>query len=308
MTTSLAEASSPLLVELHEALSQLDRRMRGRRSDDLKPRIDAVRSQLAELTENSESTLASRLELLAHALAEPPGEGRRAAWLAFRARVQPHYEAVVHDLRAEKVDVPSLRPTNYARNALHVASSMTGLIALEVAPTPMIPVAIALGFTIVGWSMEIGRRRSEAINAFCMKLFGKTAHPHEAHRINSATWYASALAVIAIANHVPAAVVALLVLGLGDPAAAIIGRRYGRTKLIHGRTLEGTLAFIAVGALASFAWLAALHPEIGPVRAIVAALLGATAGGIAELTSRRLDDNLTVPLVAFGVALAAFAA
>lgn len=307
MTTSLAEASSPILVELHGALSELDRRMRERRESDLGARIDAVRSRLSELTEGGDSSLADRLAALVDAMSEPPEEPRRAAWLAYRARVQPHYEAVVSDLRAERVDVPSLRPTNYARNALHVTSSASGIVLIEFVPDARIPIAVALSFAIVGWALEIGRRKSDAINAFCMKLFGATAHPHEAHRINSATWYASALALIALVQNVPAAAVALLVLGLGDPAAAIIGRRYGRIKLVHGRTLEGTLAFVVVGATLSFAWLSIFHGTISPLRALLAAIAGAVAGAVAELTSKRLDDNLTIPLVAFGVAALALA-
>jgi len=307
MSSSLAEASSPLLVELHAALSELDRRMRERREGDRGARIAAVRTGLRELATSTESTLAGRLRLLANALAEPPGEPRRSAWLAFRAHVQPHYEAVVSDLRAERVDVPSLRPTNYARNALHVSSSVFGILLLELSPSAAIPIAVSLAFFVSGWALEIGRRKSEAINAFCMRLFGKTAHPHEAHRINSATWYASALVLIALVQNVPAAVVALIVLGVGDPAAAIIGRRYGRTKLVHGRTLEGTAAFATVAAVAAFAFLTIVHPEITVVSALVASILGAVAGAVTELATKRLDDNLTIPLVSFGVAVAAFA-
>lgn len=304
MDAALAEASSSLLLELHDALSELDRRAKRRNLGTLGSRIEAVRTRLDALTEQAEppTPLATRIATLADTLTDPPEADRRGPWLRFRARVQPSYEAVVHALRSEHVDLPSLRPTNYFRNALHVTSSMTGLAAIELSDSPLVPIAIAGGFTLVGWSMEFGRVKSERINAFCMKLFGKTAHPHEAHRINSATWYATALLAIALANVVPAAAAALLVLGLGDPAAAIVGKRYGKHKLIHGRTLEGTLAFVGVGALASFAFLSAVHPTLGLTKAAMIGLAAALAGAVAELTSRRLDDNLTIPLAAFAAA------
>lgn len=307
MNAPLAEASSPFLLELHDALSMLDRRARARRLDELPQRIDTVRTGLASLPADGESGLAARLGALIDALSETPDESRRAAWLAYRLRVQPHYEAIVHDLRAEQVDLPSLRPTNYARNAYHVSSSVTGIVALELAPDPRIPMGIALAFAASAWTLEIARRRSAAVNAACMRLFGKTAHPHEAHRINSATWYATALTVLALANQVPAAVIALIVLGLGDPAAAIVGKRFGRVKLMHGRTLEGTLAFALVSAAAAFGFVALLHPALGLGRIALASLGAAVAGALAELTSKRLDDNLTIPLAAFAAACALFA-
>lgn len=302
MDATLAEESSSLLLELHDALSELDRRAKRRNLGTLGSRIGAVRAQLDALTEEPTTPLATRIATLADELDGAPEEGRRRAWLEYRARVQPAYEAVVYDLRREQVVLPSLRPTNYLRNALHVTSSVTGLAAIELSDSAAVPVAIAGAFTIVGWAMEIGRKRSERVNAFCMKLFGKTAHPHEAHRINSATWYATALLAIAIANCVPAAAVGLIVLGLGDPAAAIVGKRFGKIKLLGGRTLEGTLAFVGVGALASFAFLSLVHPSLATGTALLAAVLGGVAGAVAELVSGRLDDNLTIPLAAFAAA------
>jgi dolichol kinase len=203
--------------------------------------------------------------------------------------------------------VPSLRPTNYARNVLHLASSLAGLAALELFASRLVPVLIASAFMIAGWSLEIARKQSPSVNAACMRLFGRTAHPHEAHRINSATWYATALVVLAVSGLVPACAVGLLSLGLGDPAAAIVGRKLGRIKLMHGRTLEGTLAFVVVGGLASFAYLALVHPRLGVSLSAAGAFGGALAGALAELASRRVDDNLTIPLAAFGTAAAVFA-
>lgn len=304
MDATLAAESSSVLLELHDALSELDRRKKRRDLGTLGTRIGAVRTQLGALTDAPApaSPLANRIATLADQLSSAPEVDRRGPWLKFRAEVQPAYEAVVHDLRRERVELPSLRPTNYLRNALHVTSSVTGLAIIEFSPSPMWPIVAAGAFTLVGWAMEFGRKRSERINAFCMRLFGKTAHPHEAHRVNSATWYATALFLIALARCVPAAAVGLIVLGLGDPAAAIIGKRFGKHKLIHGRTLEGTLAFTLVGGTAAFAFLAAIHPALGLGAAALAAFVGAASGALAELVSKRLDDNFTIPLAAFAAA------
>jgi dolichol kinase len=129
------------------------------------------------------------------------------------------------------------------------------------------------------------------------RVFGPLAHPHEHHRVNSATWYATALLVLALTHSKLLCTVGVAVLGFGDPAAAVLGRRFGRVRLVHGRTLEGTLSFVGVATAVAFLalWLGYPHPVAG---ALLLALSGALAGGLAELFSLRVDDNLSVPLAA----------
>ena len=94
-------------------------------------------------------------------------------------------------------------------------------------------------------------------------------------------------------------IVGVLVLGFADPAAAIIGRRLGRVKLVNGRTLEGTSAFVIGGAVSTFAILASLGSSLNPALSTgnwaAISFCGALVGGIAELFSRRIDDNMSVP-------------
>ena len=84
-------------------------------------------------------------------------------------------------------------------------------------------------------------------------------------------------------------------LGAGDPFAALIGRRFGTVALINGRTAQGTLAFFITGFAAAVLALSWFHPDVAIVRM---ALGAASFGAIAELVSRRLDDNLTIPIAA----------
>ena len=86
------------------------------------------------------------------------------------------------------------------------------------------------------------------------------------------------------------------VLGFGDPLAAIVGRRFGRTPIRAGRTLEGSLAFVAAGGGAGLVALAVFTPEVP--HAVGVALTAAVSGALAELFSQDVDDNLTIPLAA----------
>lgn len=321
MTSQAVLESRDLALDLHRAFAELDRGMpfgRGRRrARSVAARLADIRARLGawlDATPPARSPSAPpAVEVWREvrdslATLDEQASLDRTSLVELRTRVQPSYEAIVRSLAEERVSVPSLRPTNYARNVLHLASAATGIVALELVPSWPWATGIALAFALSGWTLEITRTRSEAVNRFCMSLFGRTAHPHEAHRVNSATWYATALVILSLTQALVPCLVALCVLGVGDPAAAIIGRRFGRHELVHGRTLEGTLAFVLAGGAAALGYLALLHPSTPVLVAPVASFAGALVGAIAELTSRRIDDNLSIPLAACaGAALASAA-
>ena len=91
----------------------------------------------------------------------------------------------------------------------------------------------------------------------------------------------------------------------GDTAAALIGRRYGKHKLVNGKSFEGVLAFVLTGCLVIFAVLAAYG--IGDRSLWYAVLPAVTAGCLVELFEKqlKLDDNFSIPLA---VALVLFLA
>jgi dolichol kinase len=109
---------------------------------------------------------------------------------------------------------------------------------------------------------------------------------------------ANALFLLAWADVPTASMVALVSLGWGDPAAAIIGRRFGRTRFANGRSVEGTAAFIAAAGVASFVALWLGFPQVPAGLALGMAAAGAVAGAVAELVSRRVDDNFSIPVSA----------
>jgi phytol kinase len=115
-------------------------------------------------------------------------------------------------------------------------------------------------------------------------------------------------------DRAPAAVAGAMALTWGDALAALVGRRWGRHRYrlgASGRSWEGSAMMFAASAVAMFLVLAllpgsSLSPLAQPIgmgRALSAALLGAGAAALAEAASPRGTDNLSVPLVAAGVAL-----
>jgi len=301
-----------VLLEIYSLLRDIDpSRWRDDLEAAMRARLSRVQEGVAQLAASVRderlSAARAKLEEMSRLLRDcapsyrlPDSSAIKAEWLAFRARVAPAYEAVAVSLRAQAIDVPSLRPTNYARTLFHVASAVGSLLLLEmVLPLRSLP-WITGGFALVCWTLEITRRRSAWWNDRLLEFafFKRIVHPRERHQVNSSTWYATALFVLALLRAPTIAVVALAVLGLADPAAAVVGRRWGRTRIARNRSLQGSLAFFFTGVIAAWAALLAFHPAAGLGGSLAIAAGATLAGTTAELLSTRLDDNFTVPLAA----------
>lgn len=273
------------------------------RANEVRARLSSIQGHLAALQGSADDVWGGALGGLDAAIiaaAPTPDQGAAADWVRFSHQIHPAYEALVRTVAPEAAGARTLRPTNYVRNVFHVFGAMLVLTVLAWLPDRAWMIGVALSISVPAWTVEILRRHHDGLNSAMMWLFGPVAHPHERFRANSATWYASAMTILAFVAPIEAALLAAAVLGAGDPAAAVIGRRFGRTPIRYGRTLEGSLGFVVVGGLAGWLALAVLAPEV-PSRVAVA-LLAAVTGAVAELFSGEVDDNLTIPL---GAALGA---
>ena len=301
---------SQLALELYDLLRDLDRsRFRVEFEATVRAKLGRVQERVAALLHDLDgrpTALAVSINKVRGVLDEHPprpgltGADLRAAWMRFRGRMVPAYLALAQVLRAQQVHVPPLRPTNYTRTVFHVLSAFSVLLLLEVVLDRTGTVLASGAFAAMCWFLETGRAASERFNDRLMQVrfFQRIIHPHEHRQVNSATWYATALLILSLASPVFASAAALAVLGAGDQVAAAVGRRWGRTMLLHGRTLEGTAAFVVAATAAAFAVLLVCHP-IGrwPILLALAAA-AALSGAVAEVASKRLDDNFTIPLAA----------
>lgn len=203
-----------------------------------------------------------------------------------------------------EVEKAVTRPTNIARTVFHLAAGAVALFFVRVLPTRGWLIAAASVFALAAWTCEATRRRSPAVNERLMRLFGPVAHAHEWREVNSATWYATALVLMALVVPLPAAEVGVVVLAVADPMAGLVGRRFGRHRLASGRSLEGAAAFVLSGALAAFAWMSVVGSFEGARLGL--ALVAGVAGAAIELLVSKVDDNLAIPLgTSVAVAVAA---
>lgn len=304
MTEALTHESQQLAAELYTLLRALDpARWQDELEDALRKRLSGIQARLSALLDrlDGERFAALRAPLLAlAALLEEaaPTERVREAWNEFRLAALPVYEELAAGLKGFDIHVPSLRPTNYARNVLHAAGGVAVMLLILHVFTPASMLAVAGAAAVGAWGLELSRRFIPKVNDLCMQVLGRFAHPHESWRVNSSTWYVTAMLGLALTGDAMLAALSVGILAFADPAAALVGRRFGRTSLINGRSLEGTLAFAAVATLVSLATLSLYFPALSLTTALLVALAAAVPSALAELLSRRIDDNLSVPLSA----------
>ena len=68
--------------------------------------------------------------------------------------------------------------------------------------------------------------------------------PYEKKGFLGSTYLLVSFCLVALLFDKQAAILAMLLTGLCDSVAAIIGLKYGKVTLIHGKTLEGSCSFL----------------------------------------------------------------
>lgn len=180
------------------------------------------------------------------------------------------------------------------RKRLHIG---TALAPLAVWLLPFTASVVLLGGALVmALAVEWARRRVPWVRYRFLRGTRIMLRGHERHRFAGATHMATAYLLALLLFPRPVAVAAMLYNALGDAAAAVVGRRWGRHRTSWGKSWEGAGAALGI----NFG-VGLLVPGIG----LFAALLGAAASAIIEFLPLPLDDNLRVTI---GGGLALFAA
>lgn len=182
-----------------------------------------------------------------------------------------------------------------ARKALHLLSAGAPVAYAAQAPRVILTWILAAAAAIAV-TVEVTRRRMPPVQRALDRLAGSLFRPHEHAGVTGATWLILALLLAIAVLPRPEAIATMWAAAVGDPAATLVGRTAGRTRLHpDGKSLEGSLACLATTVLG--AWLVAGLPAS-------AALLAGLAAALAEWPRGPLDDNIRIT-VAAGMTLSA---
>ncbi len=180
------------------------------------------------------------------------------------------------------------------RKSIHLCSLSIPIvyyfISKELALKFLVPLTV---FSIL---LDFGRHIFPPLNKFFTHFFGFMLREHEKDskkkNLSGASYVFLACTLSIFIFPKLFAITGITVLILGDIAAALIGRKFGRHKFFF-KSLEGTLAFFIVSAL-----VVLVIPKFeGLFLEYIIGFVAAAVGALAEnLSYGWADDNLTIPI------------
>ena len=182
---------------------------------------------------------------------------------------------------------PSLRH-ELARKAIHLGAVVFPL-AYAAGVGRRVLVAVLAVLTTVALVIEVARARHERTRQAFTRATGPLLREHEHHRLSGATWLVLAFLGAAIAFPRDIAIAAMWAAAVGDSAAALFGRAFGRLRWGPvGKSLEGAVACFSVVFLGS---LTIAHLSLAE------SIVSAVTSALAEFPTRPWDDNVRITAV-----------
>ncbi len=177
------------------------------------------------------------------------------------------------------------RRRELGRKAIHISSlAFPIFVWLVPRPTALLGLGLAVAVAVV---VDTLRLRVRSFARLFYSLTRGLLRGRERRGFVGATWMMVAYFLAVLIFPTPVAVAAMAYNALGDASAALVGRRFGRVRLMGGKTLEGAMACV----VACF-----LVGVVIPGIPLHIALIGAIAASALELGSLPPDDNLWMTL------------
>lgn len=184
-----------------------------------------------------------------------------------------------------------------ARKLWHILTGVSGLTAyyaleLGVEFTAMgLMVIAAIGFTV-----DFVRLRSPKINERAITLMGPLMRKSEAHGYSGLPFYALGVSLSLYFFPEKIAVLAILFLIFADPIASFVGILFGKDKLFGSKSYQGAYgSFVACFILSLVYGLYFSEPGLN---LLIFCAFGGIIGSVSEAISTKVDDNLTIPILA----------
>jgi len=181
-------------------------------------------------------------------------------------------------------DILAYRQEVY-RKLVHISSSTIPLFLWYFGKDMMLKWVILV--SILFPLLDYLRKYFPRIQQLYHNLFGIITRPNEYEGLSGASWVFMGAGVTVYLFNEKIAIIALLIMSLSDSSAALIGIKYGTTRLFN-KSLEGTLAFF----ITTYMILYFLSPA-----SLMLILIVAIFATVIELFSiPTINDNFLIPI------------
>lgn len=180
------------------------------------------------------------------------------------------------------------------RKTVHLSSLWISILYFysdkELVLTILIPLSI---LSII---IDLFRRYSSSLHKVINNFLGFMMRDEEKNNfaIVGATYLLSSAVITICLFNKEIAIFSLSVLSISDTFAAIIGKKFGRKKLVGNKTLEGSAAFFITSILVYALVKYCLNYDLDMFRS----MLAITLATFLELYAKKIkiDDNFIIPL------------
>jgi len=162
--------------------------------------------------------------------------------------------------------------------------------------TKELALSILIPLTVFSLLIDYGRYYNKTLSEIVDKIFGFIMRKHEKDskkkNLNGATYVLLSAVIVILVFPKVFVVTAFAVLIIGDSTAALIGRKFGKTKFLL-KSLEGTLTFFF-----SSCFVVLLSPKVkGNLTEYIIGIIAVAVGAIAEnISGEWADDNFMIPI------------
>ncbi len=151
----------------------------------------------------------------------------------------------------------------------------------------LLSLLILTTFALGSIAIDIIRLKRLPLHGFLNRLIGPMLREHEDSDFTGSSYILTASVLSIILFHKSVAIASISFIILGDIAAALIGRRYGKIKFKR-KSLEGSLACL---------FMCLLVAVIVPGFPLWIGVVGAFTATVVEGMTFLVDDNFSVPLM-----------
>ncbi len=180
-----------------------------------------------------------------------------------------------------------------SRKIWHVMTGVSALSATYLLKFNSKQAAIVSGsIAIIGLIVEMLRLNNQKINNIFLKYMGSLLRDTEKNKMSGLVYYALGVSITFSIFPWHLAIMGILILIFADPLASLIGTKFGKRKIINGKSVEGFLGCWIVCCLTIYGYSYFTQLNIS----LVFILLGGFLGALSELFVI-LDDNLSIPIL-----------
>lgn len=119
-------------------------------------------------------------------------------------------------------------------------------------------------------------------------IFNNIWRPEENQKLGGEIYYLFGIILALTFFDFKIALTSILMMALGDSVATLIGIKFGKNKLVKNSSIQGTSAGLIMNIIVSYLILG--NWKLSIPMAIAATLV--------EIFSQKIDDNLTIPVIA----------